>query len=111
MKFTKAPWLAAAAALAASLTPSVRASESDINIPDLHARLVFWRRAERGNTVLMIGLVVCVIGAAVRLAAVRPDAERCRCTARMSDVSNIIWETCKTYLFSSRASSSWACGS
>jgi len=97
MKFTKAPWLAAAAALAASLTPSVRASESDINIPDLHA-VSFFGGALGGNTVLMIGLVVCVVGMLFGWMQYI-QTRNLPVHSSMSAVSNIIWETCKTYLF------------
>jgi hypothetical protein len=57
------PWqsLAAAAALAASLTPSVRAGEADIKIPDL-GQVSFLDGALSGYQVLYLGLAVCVVG-------------------------------------------------
>ena len=54
------PKLVAATAAAAFL-PSLRASESDIHIPDLRS-VSFFNGALSGNAVLMIGLVVCVLG-------------------------------------------------
>src|ERR1700733_5240899 len=97
MKFTKATWFGAAAALAASLTPSLRASETDINIPDLHS-VSFFGGALGGMTVLMIGLAVCVIGMLFGWMQYI-QTRNLPVHSSMSAVSNIIWETCKTYLF------------
>ncbi|MEY2408928.1 MAG: K(+)-stimulated pyrophosphate-energized sodium pump [Verrucomicrobiota bacterium] len=71
------------------------AGEADINIPDL-SKVHFG--ALSGMTILYGGLVICLLGAAfgwvqylqTRALPVHP---------RMGEVSNIIWETCKTYLF------------
>src|SRR2546426_1173241 len=75
--------------------PTLWAGEADINIPDL-SRVHFGGLT--GMTILYAGLVICLLGAVfgwvqylqTRALPVHP---------RMSDVSNIIWETCKTYLF------------
>ncbi len=97
MKFTKATWFGAAAALAASLTPSLRASETDINIPDLHS-VSFLGGALGGMTVLMIGIAVCAIGVLFGWMQYI-QTRNLPVHSSMSAVSNIIWETCKTYLF------------
>ena len=75
--------------------PKLCAGEADINIPDL-SQVHFG--GIHGMTILYAGLVICLLGAAfgwvqylqTRALPVHP---------RMGDVSNIIWETCKTYLF------------
>ncbi len=74
---------------------SLRAGESDIIIPPLD-KVNFGGIS--GMAILYVGLVICLLGAVfgavqyfqTRALPVHP---------RMSDVSNIIWETCKTYLF------------
>jgi K(+)-stimulated pyrophosphate-energized sodium pump len=74
---------------------SLRAGESDIIIPPLDS-VNFGGLS--GMAILYVGLVICLLGAVfgavqyfqTRALPVHP---------RMSDVSNIIWETCKTYLF------------
>jgi K(+)-stimulated pyrophosphate-energized sodium pump len=88
--------MGACAALAASLIPSARASESDINIPDLNA-VSFMGGALSGSTVLMAGLVVCLIGMAFGWVQY-VQTRKLPVHSSMSNVSNIIWETCKTYL-------------
>ncbi len=95
MKFSKC-WLRAAA-LAASLTPTLRASEADIRIPDLHA-VSFLNGSLSGINVLMIGLVVCVL-AMIYGWWQYVQTKNLPVHASMAAVSQIIWETCKTYLF------------
>ncbi len=96
MKLPKAWQLGAALALAASVIPSVRASESDIKIPDLRA-VSFMGGALSGSAVLMIGLVVC-LGGMVFGWMQYIQTRNLPVHKSMSVVSNIIWETCKTYL-------------
>ncbi len=87
----------AAAALAVSVSSTLRASEADIHIPDL-TKVVFFGGSLTGMNVLMLGLVVCSLGVVygwmqylqTKNLPVHPS---------MSDVSQIIWETCKTYLW------------
>ena len=89
-------WIRAVWLLVVLLSASpVFAGEADINIPDL--KQVHFGGLS-GMAILYIGLVICLLGAAfgwvqylqTKALPVHP---------RMSDVSNIIWETCKTYLF------------
>ncbi len=86
------------AAVLALLLPSVlHASEAEIRIPDLHA-VTFLDGTLPGLSVLWIGLAVCVAGilyggwqyVQTRSLPVHES---------MAAVSQIIWETCKTYLF------------
>ncbi len=72
------------------------AGDADINLPDLKG-VTFFNGAVSGSALLYLGLVACAIG------AVFGGWEFVRCRAlpvhkSMSSVSNIIWETCKTYL-------------
>jgi K(+)-stimulated pyrophosphate-energized sodium pump len=97
--FIKYPWKqagAAAAALAASAVPA-RASEANIRIPDLNS-VTFFDGALSGNAVLMIGLAVCVV-ATIYGWMQYLQTKSLPVHSSMGAVSQIIWETCKTYLF------------
>jgi K(+)-stimulated pyrophosphate-energized sodium pump len=96
MKHTKTLWLAAAAASALGLTTSLHASEADIKIPDLRA-VSFFDGSLSGNAVLMAGLAVCVIGLLFGWVQYH-QTKKLPVHSSMSQVSNVIWETCKTYL-------------
>ncbi len=87
----------AATALAASSPSLLRASEADIKIPDLHA-VSFLGGTLTGMTVLMIGLVVCALGVLYGWMQY-VQTRNLPVHSSMSAVSQIIWETCKTYLF------------
>jgi K(+)-stimulated pyrophosphate-energized sodium pump len=87
-------WGAAAAVAASALT--AHASESDINIPNLNA-VSFMGGSLSGSAVLLCGLVVCVLGMVfgwIQYLQTRNLAVH----SSMAAVSNVIWETCKTYL-------------
>jgi K(+)-stimulated pyrophosphate-energized sodium pump len=85
--------LLAAAALA---TPAF-ASEADIKIPDL-TTVTFFGGSLTGMNVLMIGLAVCVIGTVYGWMQY-VQTKNLPVHSSMSAVSQIIWETCKTYLW------------
>ncbi|MCX6955596.1 MAG: sodium-translocating pyrophosphatase [Verrucomicrobia bacterium] len=88
----------ALAALAVLLVPSVaRANEADIKIPDLSA-VSFLGGALSGTAVLMIGLAVCVAGVLYGWLQYI-QTRNLPVHASMGAVSQIIWETCKTYLW------------
>ncbi len=96
MKSNKVLQLGATAAFAALANPSLRASESDIKLPDLGA-VSFLGGSLSGSAVLLTGLVVCVVGMAfgwMQYVQTRDLPVH----SSMSAVSNVIWETCKTYL-------------
>ena len=80
--------------LTLGLLPSF-AGEADINIPDL-STVKFG--SVSGLHLMYAGLVVCVIGLIFGLIQYKQTkampVHKC-----MSDVSQTIWETCKTYLF------------
>ncbi len=93
----RAPLKWAATALAASIPSALRASEADIKIPDL-SQVSFFNGSLSGMTVLMIGLVVCALGVVYGWMQYI-QTRNLPVHASMAAVSQIIWETCKTYLF------------
>ena len=86
-----------AAALAAAVPSVLRASEADIHIPDLRA-ITFFNGSVSGTTILMVGLVVCAIGVVYGWMQYI-QTRNLPVHSSMAAVSQIIWETCKTYLF------------
>jgi len=73
------------------------AGDADIQLPPLD-KITFLHGSVTGFEILYLGLFVCVVGAAFGI------WEYLRTRAlpvhrSMREVSNIIWETCKTYLF------------
>src|SRR3954463_10973501 len=74
------------------------AAEADINIPDLSAvNFPVFGKALSGLAILWVGLAVCVLGVIFGLIQYK-QTKALPVHKRMGDVSNIIWETCKTYL-------------
>ena len=76
----------------------VQASEADIVIPDL--RLVnfdIFGKQVSGLSILYWGLLVCVLGALFGLIQYS-QTKKLPVHRAMSEVSNTIWETCKTYV-------------
>jgi len=96
MKFPTVRQLGRATALAGFAAPTLRASEADIKIPDLHS-VSFLDGRLGGETVLLAGLAVCVIGALFGWWQYI-QTRNLPVHASMGAVSQIIWETCKTYL-------------
>jgi K(+)-stimulated pyrophosphate-energized sodium pump len=91
-----AHWAAAALALAAA--PSLRASEADIKIPDLSQVVFPGLGGVSGLALMYVGLAICLIGSLFGLVQYE-QTKALPVHAAMRDVSNTIWETCKTYLF------------
>ena len=87
---------ALAAAWAMFVTPAF-GSEADIHIPDIKS-VLFLDGALSGNAVLMIGLVVCALGVVYGWMQYI-QTRNLPVHSSMGAVSQIIWETCKTYLF------------
>lgn len=85
-----------AAALAASAVPAL-ASEADIKIPDIRS-VLFFGGALNGMQIMLAGLVVCALGVIYGWLQYI-QTRNLPVHAAMGAVSNIIWETCKTYLF------------
>jgi K(+)-stimulated pyrophosphate-energized sodium pump len=79
-----------------SLAASAFAGEADINLPPLQ-NVTFFNGAATGHLLLWLGLAACVVGVLFGFY----EFMHCRALPVhrvMKNVSNIIWETCKTYL-------------
>jgi len=79
------------------MAPLALAGEADINLPDL-TQVTFVGGTLGGLTLLNWGLVVCAIGLGFSLLQYF-QTKNLPAHKAMLDVSNTIWETCKTYLF------------
>src|SRR5882672_8525233 len=99
MRNNKNYWLWVALGLISSLAcPGVYASEADIHIPDLTQVTFPGLGGVRGVTLMYLGILICFIGAAFGLVQYK-QTRALPVHKSMADVSNTIWETCKTYLF------------
>ncbi len=87
-----------AAAVAASVLPALRASEADIQIPDLTQVSFDGLGGTSGLMLMYIGLALCLVGAVFGLVQYW-QTKALPVHASMAAVSHTIWETCKTYLF------------
>ena len=74
------------------------ASEAGINIPDLTQVKFDGLGGISGVTLMYLGIAMCVFGAVFGLVQYRLT-KALPVHDSMGDVSNMIWETCKTYLF------------
>ncbi|HSY19746.1 MAG TPA: sodium-translocating pyrophosphatase [Candidatus Acidoferrales bacterium] len=72
------------------------AGDADINLPALD-KVSFHGGALGSHAILYLGLVICVVGAIFGLVEYKV-IRALPVHKSMRDVSNIIWETCKTYL-------------
>src|SRR5712672_1525989 len=90
-------WLILLLLTLASAT-GVYASEADINIPPLDAVRFSGLGGVSGATLMYLGLVICLIGAVFGLVQYK-QTKSLPVHDSMARVSNTIWETCKTYLF------------
>jgi K(+)-stimulated pyrophosphate-energized sodium pump len=91
-------WSLAVAAVAAVISPaSSLASELDLAIPVLDTTYNMFGSVVSGQTLLYAGLGVCVLGMAFGLLMFN-QVKAMPAHKSMLDVSNIIYETCKTYL-------------
>ena len=73
------------------------AGEADIKLPDLTA-VSFMGGSLAGMTILNVGLFICLIGMAFGVMQY-VQTKNLPAHKAMLDVSQTIWETCKTYLF------------
>ena len=75
------------------------ASEADLKIPDLGTvNFDVQGSSVSGRMLLYIGLVVCVLGVIFGWVQYG-QTKAMQVHSSMQAVSNLIWETCKTYLF------------
>src|SRR4051812_39614700 len=77
---------------------SVFASEADIKIPPLDVVKFDGLGGVSGIALMYFGIVMCVIGAVFGLVQYK-QTKALPVHESMGNVSNTIWETCKTYLF------------
>src|SRR5256885_1990332 len=98
MKYNKHwVWLVLLLLTLASAT-GVYASESDIVIPDLTQVKFGGLGGVSGVTLMYVGILICFLGAIFGLMQYK-QTKALPVHKKMADVSNTIWETCKTYLF------------
>jgi K(+)-stimulated pyrophosphate-energized sodium pump len=90
--------LGAASLLAAAFSPSLHAGEADINIPDLTHVRFDGLGGISGMALMYLGILMCAIGAAFGLVQYT-QTKALQVHSSMASVSQMIWETCKTYLF------------
>src|ERR1017187_5569113 len=76
----------------------LRASEAKINIPELNAVTFDGLHGLSGHTLMYFGILMCAIGAGFGLVQYW-QTKSLPVHKTMADVSQTIWETCKTYLF------------
>ena len=99
MQFSHRLPLLSAAILALTSVPSALfASEADIHIPSLDAVKFAGLGGVTGHTLMMLGIVVCAIGALFGIVQYL-QTKALPVHESMAKVSNSIYETCKTYLF------------
>ncbi|KAF0158260.1 MAG: K(+)-stimulated pyrophosphate-energized sodium pump [Syntrophaceae bacterium] len=73
------------------------AGEANIKLPDL-TQITFLGGSLTGMTILNVGLIICLIGIAFGILQY-VQTKNLPAHKAMLDVSQTIWETCKTYLF------------
>ena len=88
----------AACIMLAALASGAQASEANINIPDLTKVTFDGLGGVSGITLMYAGIAFCVIGAIFGLIQYQ-QTKALPVHPSMGSVSNTIWETCKTYLF------------
>lgn len=79
-------------------TAGVFAGEADIKIPDLTQVKFDQLGGVSGSALMYMGILLCFVGAAFGLIQYR-ETKALAVHDSMSKVSQTIWETCKTYLF------------
>src|SRR5437660_562844 len=92
-------WVAVAAAAGmGALGGTAFGSESDIIIPPLNTVKFNGLGGVSGVTLMYVGIVICLVGAVFGLVQYK-QTKALPVHKSMASVSNTIWETCKTYLF------------
>src|SRR6185369_11537206 len=79
-------------------TTGVYASEADIHVPDLTQVKFAGLGGMSGSMLMYLGIVICFIGAIFGVVQYL-QTKALPVHSSMAAVSNTIWETCKTYLF------------
>lgn len=94
-KFSNAAWLALVAVIA--LTQGAAASEIDLKIPSLDVGYNIWGYAITGSQILLYGMGICVLGMIFGFYEF-VKIKKIPAHKSMLDISNLIYETCKTYM-------------
>jgi K(+)-stimulated pyrophosphate-energized sodium pump len=94
----KLPWLLAIICLSSFAPSAFAASEADIKIPDLTTVQFTGLHGVSGIALMYFGIAMCVVGAIFGLVQYK-QTKALQVHESMANVSNTIWETCKTYLF------------
>ena len=84
--------------LTIGLASFASASEADIKIPELSSVKFAGLGGMTGGTLMNLGILICLIGAVFGLVQY-VQTKNLPVHSSMASVSNTIWETCKTYLF------------
>ncbi|HMP82798.1 MAG TPA: sodium/proton-translocating pyrophosphatase, partial [Verrucomicrobiota bacterium] len=84
--------------IAIGLAFAATASEADIHIPPLDSVKFAGLGGISGTALMYIGIVICAVGAVFGLVQY-VQTKSLPVHQSMANVSNMIWETCKTYLF------------
>jgi len=96
--YNRASKLLAALAVSLAFAQGVFAGEADIKIPDLTGVKFHQLGDVSGATLMYLGLGVCLVGALFGLWQYA-QTKALQVHSSMAQVSETIWETCKTYLF------------
>ncbi|MFL5290409.1 MAG: sodium-translocating pyrophosphatase, partial [Myxococcales bacterium] len=80
--------------LALLCAPAALADEANLLLPDL-AKVEFLGMS--GRSLLLLGFIVCILGLAFGL-SISAQLKRLEVHRSMLEVSELIYETCKTYL-------------
>jgi K(+)-stimulated pyrophosphate-energized sodium pump len=97
MSWKKMPFYGALALFTLAGATSAFAGDADIQLPSLQ-NSSFLGGSLSGQAILFSGLAVCIVGALFGIFQYR-QIRALQVHKSMGDVSHIIWETCKTYLF------------
>ncbi len=98
-RFHKSLLALTAIALPALFAMPALAGEADIKVPSVDlANFKFGSMIIQGNYLMMLGLLVCILAAAFGWYQYT-QTKALPVHKSMADVSNIIWETCKSYLW------------
>src|ERR1039458_8290780 len=98
MKKTKILLWALAVFCLFGLATNVFAGEADIKIPSLDTVKFAGLGGVTGPTLMYIGIFLCFVGALFGLVQYK-QTKALQVHSSMASVSHMIWETCKTYLF------------
>ena len=84
------------AAFAQPAETGAPAGEADLTLPNLHS-VMFFNGAIDGHNLLLIGILFCIFGLGFGL-AIYTHLENLPVHRAMREISELIYETCKTYL-------------